>query len=216
MSNNSGLVRGLKKLSNKTNSKVHNTEKKDLTVLISVFALVISIASLYFQFFHKIHNLKTSLIDATITSDSINLNLIYQNRGNQDATIIASHIFFCTDKTEKMNKYHLEFINKENYKLPPFILSSGKQVFHSLSQKVYFDEEKILSESRIKKNDTIRIFLRINYINGSSLQAENITKCGWLTLDSLNKIDHWVVEYQNINLDYDSYFTRSYNYKKNK
>jgi hypothetical protein len=215
MSNNSGLIRSLKKLNNNTNSKANNTVKKDKT-FISEFALIISIASIYFQFFHKSHDLKTSLIDATISNDSIKLNLIYQNRGNQDATIIGSHIFFYTDKTEKLSRYHIEFINKENDKLPPFILSSGKQIFHSLSQKVYFDEQKILSENRIKKNDTIRILLRINYINGSSLQAENITKCGWITLDSLNKINHWVVDYQNINLDYDSYFTRSYNYDSKK
>ena len=206
----------MKKLSNNNNSKTNNTEKKDQTHLISVLALVISIASIYFQFFHKSHDLKTSLIDATISNDSIKLNLIYQNRGNQDATIIGSHIFFYSDKTEKNPKYHIEFINNENDKLPPFILSSGKQTFHSLTQKVYFDEEKLLSKNRIKKNDTIRVILRINYINSNSLQAENITKCGWITLDSLNKIDHWAIDYQNINLDYDSYFTRGYNYNLKK
>lgn len=212
MSNNSGLIRSINKLNKNVTPKQNSVEKKDRTYAISVLALVISVASIYFQFFYKSHNLKASLIDATIDNDSIKLNIIYHNRGNQDATIIGSHIFFYSDKTEKSPKYHIEFINKENDKLPPFILSSGKQVFHNFTQKVYFDENKLLTENRIGNKDTIRVLLRINYINSSSLQSENITECGWITLDSLNKINHWSIDYKNINLDYDSYFLRGYNY----
>lgn len=189
---------------------------KDSSFGISALALFISIVSIYLQFFYERHNLKASLIDAEVIKDSISLNLIYQNKGNQDATIIKSEVFFFSDKNKTDVKSHIEFINKENDKQPPFILSPGKQIFYKFTQKVYFDENGLLVSSRTRNKDTLRINLRINYITGNSMQAEDILNCGWITLDSVNQIKNWSIDYQNIDLNSDTYFSKGYNYNKKK
>lgn len=218
MRNNSGLIRSLKNLNKKIDAIPKESKKKnsDVSFRISALALIISIISIYLQFFYESHNLKASLIDASVTKDSLSLNLIYQNKGNQDATIIKTEVFFFSDKNKNDKKSHIQFINKENDKLPPFILSPGKQIFHNFIQRVYFDENGLLVSSRTRNKDTLRVNLRINYITGNSLQAEDVLNCGWLTLDSLNHIKNWSIDYQNIALNSDTYFSKGYNYEKKK
>lgn len=218
MINNSGLIRSLKNLNKNINSLPKESKKKDKdsSFGISALALIISIISIYLQFFYESHDLKASLIDANATKDSLSLNLIYQNKGNEDATIIKTEIFFFSDKNKTDDKSHIQFINKENDKLPPYILPPGKQIFHKFIQKVYFDEDGLLVSSRTRNKDTLRINLKINYITGNSMQAEDILNCGWITLDSLNQIKNWSIDYQNIDLNSNTYFSKGYNYEKKK
>ena len=62
--------------------------------------------------------------------------------------------------------------------------------------------------------DTLRMLMRISYLNSNSLQSEKIVECGWITLDSLNKIDYWLIKYQKIKLDSDEFFVSGYRPKK--
>jgi len=48
------------------------------------------------------------------------------------------------------------------------------------------------------------------------MQAEDILNCGWITLDSLNQIKNWSIDYQNIDLNSNTYFSKGYNYEKKK
>jgi hypothetical protein len=155
--------------------------------------------------------LNTSLIDSEIVSDSISLDLIYHNKGNQDATILGSEICFYSDKNKKIKKNYIQFINT---KQEPYILPPGKQVFNNFIQKVYFNEKNLFKNNQTNNKDTLRIALKIKYLRDNSLQGEKTINCGWITLDSLNKIDYWYINYQKIDLDSEEYFISGYRVKK--
>ncbi len=209
--NNSSIIRQLKKLSK--NSTNVNPEKPTnaSTNLIAFLALIISLLSMYFQFFYERFDLNASLIDVEIKKDTIGLNLIYHNKGNQDATIISSEIYFYSDKNKNIMSNYIQFINK---KQEPYILSPGKQIFKNFIQKVHFDEDDILKRNWTKNKDTLRVELIIKYLRDNSLQAEKRIKCGWITLDSINKINSWFINYQKIELDSDEYFISTYSSTK--
>jgi hypothetical protein len=208
--NNSGLVRQLKRISKKT-AHSDKPKSKNSSNLIAFIALIISGVSLYFQFFHEKYDLNASIIDAEIKNDTISLDLIYHNKGNQDATISSAEIFFYSDKNKSKLENHIEFINDKQL---PYILSPGKQVFKQLTQKVYFNEKDLLENSKTRYNDTLRVSLRVTFLNENSLQSEKITECGWITLDSVKNIDYWYIKYQKLTLDSDEYFSSGYKPKK--
>jgi hypothetical protein len=215
--NNSGLIRNLKKINKNLFQKpkqVLEKEKKDYTsFFISILALIISIASIYLQFFYESYQLKASIVDSNITEDSICLNLIYTNKGNTDATIINSEMFFYSDRNENKQNLHIQFVNRDNDNMSAFILSPGKQIFHKLSQRVYFDEEGCLESFKTNTRDTLRVNLKINYITERALQSDTIIRCGWITLDSLNKIKHFSIDFKTFELNSDRDFSRGYNYQ---
>ncbi|KIC02792.1 hypothetical protein OA88_06615 [Flavobacterium sp. JRM] len=215
--NNSGLIRNLKKIDKNLNQEpkqILEKQNRDYTsFFISILALFISIASIYLQFFYESYQLKASLVDSFVTKNSISLNLIYTNKGNQDATIINSEIFFYSDRNENKQDLHIQFVNNQNDNIPAFVLSSGKQIFHKFNQEVYFDEEGLLDLRKTNTRDTLRVNLRINYINESALKSDTIIRCGWITLDSLNKIEYYSIDYRNFNLNSNKNFSKGYNYE---
>lgn len=212
MINNSGLIRQLKK-ANQEVPISEKKEKRDSSFFISVLALLISVASIYFQFFYEKFNLSTSLIDAEVYKDSISLDLIYHNKGNQDATITNTEIFFYSDKNKNKQTNHIEFNNKNQ---EPYILPPGKQIFKKFVQQVYFMEDSLLIKTQTNIKDTIRIQLRISYLRDNSLEGEKVVSCGWITLDNQNKIDNWLIKYQKINLDSDTFYVSGYSNKRKK
>jgi len=215
--NNSGLIRNLKKIDRNLNrepKQIFEKQNKDhSSLIISFLALAISIASIYLQFFYESFKLKASLVDANVNKNSISLNLIYTNKGNQDATIINSEIFFHSDRNENKEKLHIQFVNNENDNTPAFVLSPGKQIFHKFYQRVYFDDKEMLNSKKTNTRDTLRVNLKINYITESALQSDTIIRCGWITLDSLNKIKHYSIDYKTFELNSNRNFSRSYNYE---
>ena len=211
MANNSGIIRQLRNLGFETPQNENDNKKFDTSLLISLLALIISILSIYFQFFYEKFNLSTSLIDAEVYKDSISLDLIYHNKGNQDATVTNTEIFFYSDKNKTKHVNHIEFNNKNQ---EPYILSPGKQLFKKFVQQVYFIEDSLLIKTQTNIRDTIRIQLRVSYLRDNSLEGEKIVNCGWITLDNQRKIDNWLIKYQKINLDSDTYFVSGYSKKK--
>lgn len=201
--NTTSLVRQLKKLNRSKSDK----GKRDSTNLISFLALILSLISIYLQFFYERFDLSASLIDAEIKKDTISLNIVYHNKGNQDATIISSDVYFFLVKNKDIEPYHIQFV-RDNQE--PYILSPGKQTFKNFIQKVYFDEKDLLNNKKVKNTDTLRVGLKIQYLRDNSLQAEKRVTCGWITLDSINKISSWYINYQKIELDSDSYFVSQY------
>ena len=166
--NNSGLIRNLKKIDKNLNrepKQIFEKQNRDHTSLfISILALVISGFSIFMQFFYESYQLKASIVKSDISKNSISLNLLYSNKGNQDATIISSEIFFSSDRNENKKHFHIEFVNYENENTSAFVLSPGKQIFYKLNQRVYFDEKGILDRFKTNTRDTLRVNLRINYI----------------------------------------------------
>jgi len=214
--NNSGLIRNLKKIDKNVNrepKQIFEKQDRDYTSLfISILALAISVASIYLQFFYESYQLKASIVNCDIFNNSISLNLLYSNKGNQDATIISSEIFFNSDRNENKKDLHIQFVNNENENTSAFVLSPGKQIFYKLNQRVYFDEKGLLNSYKTNTRDTLRVNLRINYISERALQSDTIIKCGWVTLDSLNMIKHFSIDYKTFELYSSRDFSRGYNY----
>lgn len=215
--NNSGVIRNLKKIDKSLNrepKQIFEKQNKDHTsFFISILALVISIVSIYLQFFYHSYQLRASIVDCNITENSVSLNLLYSNKGNQDATIINSELFFNSDRNENKKNLHIQFENNENNNISAFILSPGKQIFHKLNQGVNFDEKGLLDLKKTNTRDTLRVNLRINYITERALQSDTIIRCGWITLDSLNKIKNFSIDYKTFELRSDRDFSRGYNYQ---
>jgi len=138
---NSAIIRQLKRLdkNNKEEDKSKGT-KNTIANLFSFVALLVSITAIYFQFFYERYSLNASLIDATIYSDSLSFNLIYHNKGNQDATIIKSELIFYNDVDKSKEAMHINFVSEPQ---EPYILPPGKQIFKVVKQKVYFDDPQI-------------------------------------------------------------------------
>lgn len=214
--NNSGLIRNLKKINKniiqKPKMALEKENRDHTSFFISILALIISIASIYLQFFYESFQLKASIVNADITENTISLNLIYTNKGNTDATIINSEIFFHSDRNENKKNLHIQFVNIENDNMSAFILSPEKQIFHKLNQRVYFDEKGLLESYKTNTRDTLRVSLKINYITERTLQSDTIIRCGWITLDSLNKIKHFSIDFKTFELNSSRDFSKGYNY----
>jgi len=215
--NNSGLIRNLKKIDKNLNrepKQIFEKQNRDYTSLfISILALAISGVSIFMQFFYESYQLKASIVNCDIFKNSISLDLLYSNKGNQDATIISSEIFFNSDRNENKKDFNIQFVNDENENTSAFVLSPGKQIFYKLNQRVYFYEKGILDRYKTNTRDTLRVNLRINYITERALQSDTIIKCGWLTLDSLNMIKNYSIDYKTFELNSKSDFSRGYNYQ---
>lgn len=207
--NNSGLIRQLKKINRNNQSKIKSKKEtaNNFSDIISIIALLISGISIYFQFFYRNYDLNVSLIDNDIKSDSINLKLIYNNNGNKDATIINSKIYYGRNDSI-YNKLNFNKLKNEK----PYILSPGNQFYYKLQEKIGFNEYP----NEFHNGDTLKLLIRINYLNNNYLQSEIEKEIGWITLDSLLQIDKYEIKYQNINLDSNEYFSSGYNYNKEK
>jgi hypothetical protein len=70
-----------------------------------------------------------------------------------------------------------------------------------------------LIQKKTNTRDTLRVNLKINYITERALQSDTIIKCGWITLDNQNKIQHFSIDYLTLNLNSHRNFSRGYNYQ---
>lgn len=213
---NSGLIRNLKKINkylNRESRQVFEKQNRDYSSLyMSILALIISIASIYLQFFYESYQLKASLVTSNVYKNALTLSLLYSNKGNQDATIISSEVFFYSDRNENKKDLHIQFVNFENENTSAFVLPPGKQIFHKLTQRVYFHHEGLLNSHKTNTRDTLRVNLKINYITESAMKSDTIIKCGWITLDSLNMIKHFSINYNTFELQSKRYLTGGYNF----
>lgn len=144
-------------------------ESTSLPFVLSVMAILISLSSIYLQFFYEKFELNVSLIDTKVKSDSLQLALIYNNKGNQDATIISSEIFFYSGNNMDEKEKRLYFIQKQN---SPEILAPNKQLYKSQAVQTFFKDIK-LNEYDIDPKDTIKIGLDVQFLNENMLQAES-------------------------------------------
>jgi hypothetical protein len=67
------------------------TRVEKTTLVISILAILISLLSLYFQFFYKHNSLIAGVTKCEALTDStITLSIIFQNQGNQYETVLYS------------------------------------------------------------------------------------------------------------------------------
>ena len=205
---NQGLIRALKRI--EKNSKTDLPEKKkDLSLLLSMLAIFISMLTIYFQFFYYHYDLNASFVGGGVENDTLHFQIIYHNKGNQDATIIKSQIWYYSDSNKDKPENHFGFKNKFK---DPFILTSGNQKFYEILEPANFQIFDF-NENETNSNDTLRIQIQFRFMNDNNLLSEKETTVGWITLDSLKKINYYSLTFENLNLQTDSYISGAFRKK---
>jgi len=161
-----------------TNSAT-NEDRQDngYPVVLSIIAILISAAGIYFQFFYEKFDMNVSLIENNVSNDSLQWSLIYNNKGNQDGTIISTSIFVYTGKN--MLKKSKRLYPIQHFK-EPCILPPNKQMYVTPKVLMNFSKQT-LQEHGIKETDTLNIGLDIQYLGDNLLQSEVIKNCGWIS-----------------------------------
>lgn len=193
--------------------KEHLTPVEMRTLALSLIAVVVSIATLYVQFFYERHLTTASFIDLDFDTDSlISSKIIYHNKGNQYETILRNTIIFHQAKNLS-KKQEIRFSLREaspaiSYReeFDPVVLSPGQQVYRDIKQPFDFR----LIENELNLNDTIRLSAEIGYLNNNGYYSTNVIPMGWLLLDSQKTVKYWKAEYMVQELESDEYFKNSY------
>lgn len=197
---NTGLIRQFKQL-NKNNNRVKKPIRKP--VFWSFVAIVISLISLYSQFFFINHDLRLNLVDGDYKKDTLRYQIIYHNRGNQDATILTSSIELYKKDKKKTSSIKLE------QRKTSLILSSGRQKYEEM--KIPADLSNYdLSSWGFNWKDTLAVELSFQFLNDNSYPSEQRFECGWIKLDSTKQIEYYLTNLNSIELESDIFFTRTY------
>jgi hypothetical protein len=181
---------------------MYKKQSDNSSIILSFIAITLSVATLYLQFFYNTFDLNVSLIDETVSADSLQLSLIYNNKGNHDAAILSSEIFLYSKNNLTRKGKRLYPIQKTS---DPQILAPKKQMY--VAQKVNL----VFSVADLKKHginlmDTLKVGLDVQYLRDNLLQGEVIRSCGWIIMDKANTVSDYLIQYQNISLDANEYF----------
>lgn len=207
--NNTGIIKQLKRQKKDENRNLKNIPF-GRSNFISFLALIVSCIALYFQFFYHHYELKASFVSGEVYNDSLNVNLVFHNQGNQDATVIKSKLWFYPESHKRKPQSHLGFKDK---KVVPFVLSSGEQKFYKISEPIDFSIFDFKKRD-INPRDTLRIELQLSYLNNDNLITEKEEIIGWVTLNEKMIVEFYSLRFKNIELDSDSYISRTYRERK--
>ncbi len=208
---NTGIIRELKHISKKIDKqqKVKYNEKqkqpKRTSYFLSFIAIIISLISIYLQFFYYNYDLTANLVDGDYKNDSLFYQIIYHNKGNQDATILSSKIQFYS----KNSISQISFKQRET----PLIISSRRQVYELMKFSTDFKNYNLKS-LEVNEKDTISVELVFEFLNQNNHPAEKKINCGWIILDEKKKVKYYSTDLNSIILESDYYFTRAYRSEK--
>ena len=187
------------------NSSQRSEEHKpssNFSNIIAIIALIASFGSIYLQFFYENFDLNVSVIEEHLAHDSLIVDLIYHNKGNQDATILKSEILF----KDKEQKIVYASNRKKQSKEGPFIIAPAKQVFESLSNTMDMKKLKYAG-NKTQKIDTFIVIIRTVFLNQNSMQADKEHEIGWISYRKNGKVESYTINYQKISLPTDSYYS---------
>ena len=225
VTNISSLREKFRRSQNATELKQRDGERP-ITVIhkdsnfIAFLSLVISIlvagTSIYGQFFYEKYAVTASFFDGTVANDStLQVNLIYHNRGNQYSSVLRNDIVFY-QKADSIEDFGLKFdsVGDRMYhdEFNPIVISPGQEVNRSLKQRFNFAKLDIKNET-FKLKDTIRIALVIGFTNPEGYHSSNILKIGWLVLDEKKRIQNWELNYKYTPLESNQYWSKTYKAK---
>ena len=189
-------------------NKLKNIELSDLLALI---ALLISVISIYFSVFYKDHELTVSVIDSNVEyqGDSVNVDLLYHNVGNTYSTIIHDYLVFYQNedwhnKGVIFSKGKHVFVNNMTYN--SVVLTPGQQILRRLEITTNFNKIDT-SYRRLSLNEIINVGLVSTYINANGLRSSDMFKIGYVKLDNNKKFKTYKLEYNVFELDSDNYFS---------
>lgn len=189
-------------------SKLKNIVLSDLLALI---ALLVSGVSIYFSVFYKDHELTVSVIDSNVEfqGDSINIDLLYHNRGNTYSTIIQDYIVFYQDE-DWQNKGVIfskgKHVLEADIGYNSIVLTPGQQILRRLEIITNFNNIDPLY-GRLSLNEIVYVGLVSTYINEDGLRTSEMFKVGYVRLDNDKNIKTYKLEYNVFSLDSDSYFS---------
>jgi hypothetical protein len=151
-------------------SKMRKIEK--ITLIMSMVAILISIISLYYQFFHISHNFKVSVVSIAYDNNHFIADVVLMNGGNKHECIINAGFIFSYSKDFTPEAY----CPKTNFE--PLIIKPGEKIF----QKYTSDdiELDLLNEwtSKSEIEDAVYGGLIFEVINKNnkheSIQIENM------------------------------------------
>ncbi len=200
-----GLIRQLKLLNkNKGNREIKPVKRP---MFWSFLAIVISLISLYSQFFFVNHDLRVNLVDGDYTKDSLRYQIVYHNRGNQDATILKSKIELYLKNKKKASSLKLE------QRKTPLILSAGRQNYEEMKFSADFSNYN-LQFWGVNWTDTLAVKLSFEFLNDNNYPSEKHFECGWIKLDSTKKVEYYLTEMNSIELESDEFYVRTYRTEK--
>jgi hypothetical protein len=208
-------------------SRQLNKEKVNLTsikpierfsLLLSLIAIGVSFAALYFQFFYEKIEVRTSFISSNFVNDSILISkILYHNKGNQYSTILRNEIVFYQNTKDIENKgiFFSKNAPKQVFEecFDPIVLLPGQQLFREIVQPFNFKNVN-LKEIQIRVKDTIRIALVVGFINNDGLYSINNIPIGWLLLDTNLTMKYFSVEYKSAVLIGNTYRSNTYRIPK--
>jgi len=181
---------------------VYKSHSDNFSFILSLIAITLSVVTIYLQFFYNKFDLNVSLIDETVSADSLQLSLIYNNKGNHDATILSSEIFLYSKNNLMRKEKRLYPIQKNT---DPQVLAPNKQLYVAQKVNLVFSEVD-LRKYGINVTDTLKVGLDVQYLRDNLLQGEVIRNCGWITMDKANSVSDYLIQYQKISLDANDYF----------
>ena len=170
---------------------------------LALLALLISIVSIYFTIFYKDHDLTVSLIDSDVPypRGEISVQLLYHNQGNVYSTIIQDYLIYY-QKDDWANTGVIfdkkEHVSQIEYN--PVILKPGEQYLRKLKSEVDFNNMSY-ALGPLNPREKIKVGLVTTYITKKGLRMVEMFPVGYITLDSLNAIDRYKINYGLFNLD---------------
>jgi hypothetical protein len=204
------------KLESERPIKVIHKDSNFIAFLSLVISILVAGTSIYAQFFYEKYAVTASFFDGMVANDTtLNVNLIFHNRGNQYSSILRNDIIFY-QRADSIEEKGLKFdsIGDRVYRdeFDPIVISPGQEVNRSMHQRFNFSRLNLKNES-FKLKDTIRIALAVGFTNPEGYHSSNILKIGWLLLDDKKSIQNWELYYNYVRLESNRYWSSSYKTK---
>lgn len=98
--------------------------KLDVNVSLSIIAIVVSLITMYYQFFNVEHDLQYTFLFPSI-GEKIAIPIVYKNDGNQNEMILESNVELEIIPDDGSEQY-FKRIGDENKRLFPLILTPGE------------------------------------------------------------------------------------------
>lgn len=146
-------------------SKNNNNKSKSgrLSIVIAMLALLVSGITLYLQYFYDIQNLYMQTTTITADDESLDLNLLFYNKGNQYAAIVNCRIGISEEYRNVTNiKYSLSEKDIE-----PQALEPGQMYILKIHRDISFDEKQELLGTNLypTPSKTLYNYLHLSFID---------------------------------------------------
>jgi hypothetical protein len=175
-----------------------------VSVSLSGIAVVVSIIAIYFSGFYKSYDLNVSVVGSNQQNitDSFDVDILLDNRGNTHATILSFDITFSWG--DRLNYYLFDSLGNQldNVIYRPLVLEPGKQITRTLHVNHNFKEgnhQKLKAGNRNYYSVDLIIF----FINNDGNQAIKSIPIGKLFFSDDNTIEELSLDYRSLLIERD-------------